>query len=107
MKTQTIVILAFLLVSCTSVSAQPPEPVATISPEPPAPANPSPEDVPTITSKPTATLPPEPVLGFGSKLFWERDGMTMIYVPEGSFEMGSNDGESDEMPVHAVTLDLD
>ncbi|MEW5939257.1 MAG: SUMF1/EgtB/PvdO family nonheme iron enzyme, partial [Chloroflexota bacterium] len=38
---------------------------------------------------------------------WTRpaDGMTMLYIPEGSFEMGSNDGSSDEKPVHTVMLD--
>jgi formylglycine-generating enzyme required for sulfatase activity len=38
---------------------------------------------------------------------WTRpaDGMEMIYVPGGTFEMGSTDGDSDEQPVHEVTLD--
>jgi formylglycine-generating enzyme required for sulfatase activity len=31
--------------------------------------------------------------------------MTMLYVPEGSFEMGSNDGSDDEKPIHSVYLD--
>jgi formylglycine-generating enzyme required for sulfatase activity len=30
--------------------------------------------------------------------------MTMVYVPAGTFKMGSNTGESDEKPVHDVTL---
>jgi formylglycine-generating enzyme required for sulfatase activity len=29
----------------------------------------------------------------------------MVYVPAGEFEMGSDDGNSDEKPVHAVALD--
>jgi serine/threonine-protein kinase len=29
----------------------------------------------------------------------------MVLVPAGAFEMGSNNGDSDEMPVHTVTLD--
>jgi formylglycine-generating enzyme required for sulfatase activity len=29
----------------------------------------------------------------------------MVWIPAGTFEMGSNDGDSDEKPVHAVTLD--
>ncbi|MEW5939821.1 MAG: SUMF1/EgtB/PvdO family nonheme iron enzyme [Chloroflexota bacterium] len=33
------------------------------------------------------------------------DGMTMLYVPEGEFEMGSDSGDSDEKPVHTVYLD--
>jgi serine/threonine-protein kinase len=35
----------------------------------------------------------------------ERDGAVMVYVPGGTFEMGSTDGEDDEKPVHTVTLD--
>jgi formylglycine-generating enzyme required for sulfatase activity len=31
--------------------------------------------------------------------------MVMVYVPGGTFQMGSGDGYSDEQPVHAVTLD--
>jgi len=38
---------------------------------------------------------------------WTRpiDGMTMVYVPEGSFPMGSEEGDDDEKPVHEVSLD--
>ena len=35
----------------------------------------------------------------------EADGMEMVYVPAGTFIMGSNDGDSDEKPVHEVYLD--
>ncbi|MCP4543349.1 MAG: formylglycine-generating enzyme family protein [Chloroflexi bacterium] len=35
----------------------------------------------------------------------EADDMVMVYVPGGEFEMGSDDGESDEQPVHSVPLD--
>jgi len=34
-----------------------------------------------------------------------EDGMTLVYVPEGEFTMGSDNGESDEKPVHRVYLD--
>ena len=33
------------------------------------------------------------------------DGMVMVYVPEGDFEMGSNDGDGTEQPIHTVYLD--
>jgi len=33
----------------------------------------------------------------------EKDGMEMVYVPSGTFQMGSNDGH-DEQPVHSVAL---
>jgi formylglycine-generating enzyme required for sulfatase activity len=35
----------------------------------------------------------------------EKDGMTMVYIPEGKFNMGSNKGLSDEKPIHVVYLD--
>jgi serine/threonine-protein kinase len=35
----------------------------------------------------------------------EKDDMVMVYVPGGTFQMGSTEGESDEQPVHTVTLD--
>lgn len=33
------------------------------------------------------------------------DGMTLVYIPQGRFEMGSNLGNPDESPVHTVSLD--
>ena len=33
-----------------------------------------------------------------------KDGSVLIRIPGGSFEMGSNDGDPDEKPVHRVTL---
>jgi formylglycine-generating enzyme required for sulfatase activity len=33
-----------------------------------------------------------------------KDGADMVWIPEGSFLMGSNTGENDEKPVHRVTL---
>ncbi|HUN24645.1 MAG TPA: protein kinase, partial [Anaerolineales bacterium] len=44
-------------------------------------------------------------LGVGSTQTRARDGMRMVYVPAGEFEMGSNDGDADEQPVHTVYLD--
>ncbi len=35
----------------------------------------------------------------------EKDGMVMVYVPEGEFQMGAEDGRDDEMPAHTVYLD--
>ena len=58
---------------------------------------------PTRTPPPTAMFPHAPRIGST----WTRpaDGMLMIYVPEGNFNMGSNNGFSDEQPVHTVYLD--
>jgi serine/threonine-protein kinase len=47
---------------------------------------------------------PESELEIGSTTVSEEDGMTLVYVPEGEFEMGSNDND-DEQPVHTVWLD--
>ena len=49
--------------------------------------------------------PPDPALGVGSSWVRPADGMAMMYIPEGEFLMGSNDGEPNEQPVHPVYLD--
>lgn len=36
---------------------------------------------------------------------WHIDGSIMVYVPAGTFTMGSEDGDSDERPVREVLLD--
>jgi len=67
---------------------------------------------PIFTPTPTATLNPNnPPVNAELGDIWTRpaDGMTMVYVPAGSFLMGSEDGDSeadsDEFPQHEVTLD--
>jgi formylglycine-generating enzyme required for sulfatase activity len=35
---------------------------------------------------------------------WEKDGSVMVYLPKGSFKMGSADGDDDEKPVHDVEI---
>ena len=57
----------------------------------------------TVTATPLATATPE--FGIGSTWLRPADNMTMMYVPAGKFTMGSDYGDSDEQPVHAVTLD--
>ncbi|NSW53370.1 MAG: SUMF1/EgtB/PvdO family nonheme iron enzyme [Anaerolineae bacterium] len=63
----------------------------------------------TVTPQPTRTTTPTmtatPTLGVGSTLIREKDGMPMMYVPAGTFAMGSYDGPQDEYPVHDVFLD--
>ena len=34
-----------------------------------------------------------------------RDGAEMVLIPAGEFQMGSNDGDNDENPVHTVYVD--
>ncbi|MGI5986312.1 MAG: protein kinase domain-containing protein [Oscillospiraceae bacterium] len=47
----------------------------------------------------------EQSLGVGSTKIREKDGMEMVYVPEGTFIMGSDDGFDNEKPVREVYLD--
>lgn len=58
----------------------------------------------TSTLAPSSTSPSPPSLGIGSTMTG-TDGMTLMYVPAGEFTMGSDDGASDEKPVHTVYLD--
>ncbi len=110
-----VVILCFMFVILAGCAPAPPTPnlestvqaaiqatVASLTPDtemPPA--------SPTIQPSPTAI--PSPTLGAGSKQQAEADGMTQVYVPEGTFLMGSPDGDPDvfphERPQHTVYLD--
>jgi formylglycine-generating enzyme required for sulfatase activity len=36
---------------------------------------------------------------------WRKDGSILVFVPAGSFPMGSEQGDEDEKPVHTVYLD--
>jgi formylglycine-generating enzyme required for sulfatase activity len=55
------------------------------------------------------TQTPHPSLGVGSSQLSEIDGMRMLYIPAGDFEMGSNlgasAGPSNPRPKHKVYLD--
>ncbi|MBT7191914.1 MAG: SUMF1/EgtB/PvdO family nonheme iron enzyme [Anaerolineae bacterium] len=88
-------------------TADPPDPTQTILPElsetPENTALPTLTQTPAFTETPAAT--PTPELGIGSSWVRPADEMTMLYVPAGEFEMGSNDGEKDEKPVHTVFMD--
>jgi serine/threonine protein kinase len=63
---------------------------------------PSPAELPTNT-------PVSPFMTSAPGIFrtWTRpaDGMLMVYVSEGEFSMGNNDGDPEEKPVHTVSLD--
>ena len=45
-----------------------------------------------------------PVAPAPARQMTNRLGMEFVLIPEGSFEMGSNNGEADEKPVHRVTI---
>jgi formylglycine-generating enzyme required for sulfatase activity len=59
------------------------------------------------TQEPTPTSEPTPAPGYTETR--PRDGMVMVYVPGGTFQMGSSESDSeaddDEFPQHPVTLD--
>ena len=43
--------------------------------------------------------------GESGEYLWASDGSVMVYVPAGTFPMGSADGQLDETPLHDVHLD--
>jgi len=80
-------------------------PIPTDTPQAARIDDPAMTEAPIKTSTPTITATPQPTLGIGSIMIREEDGMEMVYVPAGEFEMGSESGVSDEKPVHTVYLD--
>lgn len=73
---------------------------------------------PTYTLTPTSTPTPTPlelamqraIAGISTNEEWtpfeyEFDGVVMVLVPKGCFMMGSNQGDSDESPVHEQCFD--
>ena len=106
----SLIILAFSLQSSkkrnapVAVASATPTQTATKLPPTNTPTKqPSKTPTKTPTWKPTKT--PTPALGIGSTRTREKDDMVMVYVPAGEFEMGSNNGDSNEKPVHMVDLD--
>lgn len=94
----------------TAVESATTPPTATPTAKPPtlAPSNtPPPTAPPTSTTTPTITPTPAPTLG--DQRTRPTDGMVMVYVPAGTFNMGSDpaqdpNAQSDEQPPHEVTL---
>jgi len=78
------------------------------SAEEPTPEVPAPTKAPAeaATEPPPEEPPPTSTAGPGLGDTWTRpaDGMAMVYVPAGEFEMGSTE-DSNEQPVHTVALD--
>jgi formylglycine-generating enzyme required for sulfatase activity len=55
----------------------------------------------TPSQSPTKIPIPPPL----NSMISEKDGMVLLYVPEGEFLMGSKSGYADELPAHQVSLD--
>ncbi|HPL82143.1 MAG TPA: SUMF1/EgtB/PvdO family nonheme iron enzyme, partial [Anaerolineaceae bacterium] len=58
-----------------------------------------------LIGTPEPRLDSEQVFDVGSTMVREIDSMEMVFVPEGIFIMGSDDGYNDERPVREVYLD--
>jgi formylglycine-generating enzyme required for sulfatase activity len=79
-----------------------PRPTATHTPRPTSTRIPP---TATFTPIPTSTSTPTPAgPGLGSTWVRPADGMVMVYVPAGEFQMGSTEKDS-EQPIHTVVLD--
>jgi len=65
----------------------------------------NPITIPVISRVLTLFPVPTPTLGVGSARVSPIDGMRMVYIPEGKFNMGSDSYQDDEKPVHSVYLD--
>jgi formylglycine-generating enzyme required for sulfatase activity len=86
----------------------------TVEPTPETPTPPTPTKQPTATETPSPT-PRDPAIvlaetGVESNAEWKPyirvfDGVEMALVPAGCFIMGSEDGDSDETPMHEVCFD--
>jgi eukaryotic-like serine/threonine-protein kinase len=84
-----------------------PSPTTTVTTELVQP--PTPSKTPTLHPSNTNTLAPThsstPTIGIGSIFQSPSDGMTLIYIPAGEFEMGSESGATNERPTHNIFLD--
>jgi formylglycine-generating enzyme required for sulfatase activity len=80
---------------------------AAAKPAPPAPAKPAPPAV--VAQAPAKEeVTAEPALQAGSTKANPKDGLTYVWIPPGTFQMGCSPGdsecESDEKPAHTVTI---
>jgi formylglycine-generating enzyme required for sulfatase activity len=99
-----IVALIVFLAACSSSHASfstptGSPPTQTLTPVPPTVP---PTFPPTDTSTPT--IVPTPTLKPGAQMVSPKDGMIELYVPEGEFTMGSDNGRPNEKPAHTVSL---
>ena len=97
-----VLLVLFLTPGCSSLALK--ETSATASMTETSVSASLPTDIPTFTPEPLPTITPTP--GIGSVRISGKDGMTLVYVPEGQFLMGTEDyWQKDESPQHSVYLD--
>ena len=102
----TLAIVTILLAACgTSATPAPTQAPAALPPTQAATFTSPPLPTATVTPAPTDTATATPMPDIGSRWTRPADGMVMVYVPEGSFEMGSLAGMMNETVVHTVTLE--
>ena len=65
----------------------------------------TPTSPPSVISPTTALSTPISTLDIGASRVSLKDSMVLVFVPSGEFIMGSKYGNTDEQPVHTVTLD--
>lgn len=108
-RTYLLFCVILFAVSLAGCSAPSPAPVAASQPVEPTskplesaaitPTRPNTSNPPTPTSQTPASA------AHGDTWRSPVDGMLMAYIPAGAFQMGSEAGDPDEMPVHTVYLD--
>ena len=109
MKNRTLLLLSVAFLALAVIAC-----ICIPTPTPPEPPTERPTLPPTAapTAAPTVEPTPEgPPVGpsLGDTRIRPADGMVMVFVPGGTFQMGSAEGDptanDDEFPQHAVTLD--
>jgi len=111
-----IIAVSILLVGChpvdrtatqitlTETGVVTPMPTSTVTPI----ATTTPTGTPTPSLTPAPFFTATPALGIGSTQISAHDGMVMVYIPAGDFQMGASDSDtnanSDEKPHHKVFL---
>jgi len=106
--TMLLLVVVLLLVSCAPPATPALRQTSTPGPQASTPTFTPKPPTPTFTPGPP-TSTPTPTPGIGSTWTSPMDKMEMVYVPAGSFLMGSSDADplatSEEKPQHSVTLD--
>jgi formylglycine-generating enzyme required for sulfatase activity len=91
-------LLALITSGSGPAAVAPTRPAATVATDRPPPVTPTATKLPAPTPTPSGP-------SLGDTRTRPADGMVVVYVPAGEFQMGSTEGDDDEQPVHTVALD--